>query len=194
MTTKKHVANLAIYGASLILALTVPTDTIRAQDEKVGDASSSQTRPLDQRWIDSELALIETNLNFVLERNKRSPGSYSDVFAEELRLRAKLFETWRAQLGSDQPNFIAIDIQKAEGDLMLAKMSLAAAEKVRARVPSSVSNIEIKKRKLAVEAAQRWLEKVSDPSYKQLSKHERTQWRLIILGKDILEMRIDAKR
>ena len=192
--TTKHLSNLAIYGASLILALTIPTDTIRAQDENAGDASSSQTHPLDQKWIDSELALIETNLNFVLERNKRSPGSYSDVFAEELRLRAKLFETWRSQLVTDQPNFIAIDVQKAEGDLKLARMSLAAAEKVRARVPSAVSDLEIKKRKLAVEAAQRWLEKVSDPSYMQLSKHERTQWRLIILGKDILEMRIDFQR
>ena len=149
---------------------------------------------MDLRWIDTELALIETNLNFVLERNKRSPGSYSEAFAEELRLRAKLFEAWRSQISTDRPNFIAIDLQKAEGDLKLARIRLAAGETVRARAPNAISDIELKRRKLSVEAAQRWLEKVSDPSYRKLSKHERTQWRLIVLGKDLLEMRIDSKR
>ncbi len=130
----------------------------------------------------------------MLDRNEKSPGSSSEIFAEELRLRAKLFETWREQLEADQARFIPIDIRKAEGDLKLAQMHLAADEKVRARIPHGVTNIQIKKRQLAVEAAKLWLEKVRDPSFEQLTKDERTQWRLIVLGKDMLELRIESQR
>ena len=190
--TKNRIIPFVPCGLAVILALTFSGLTLRAQG--VAGANSQQSRQLDLKWVEAELALTEANLKFVLERNEQSPGSSSDVFAEELRLRAKLFETWREQLKANQARFIPIDIRKAEGDLQLAQMRLAADEQVRARIPNGVTNAQIQKRQLAVEAAKLWLEKVRDPSFEQLTKDERNQWRLIVLGKDILELRIESER
>lgn len=192
--TTKRLITAALCGAAIILTLTASSSTVRAQKDAGEGASSNVSRRLDLKWIDAELALIQANLEHVLEQNKRSPGSNSDAFAEELRLRAKLFEAWRGQLETEQPRFIPIDIQKAEGDLKLAQMRLAADEKVRVSFPHAVRDTRIKRRQLAVEAAQIWLEKVRDPSFEKMSKDERIQWRLIVLGKEILELRIESRR
>jgi hypothetical protein len=193
MQTTKRLVPAALCGTVLILMLTAWSSPVRSQEDAQHGENSSESRRLDLKWIDAELALIQANLEHLLEQNKRSPGSNSDVFAEELRLRAKLFDAWRGQLETEHPRFIPIDVQKAEGDLKLAQMRLAVDQKVRASVPRAVSDIQIKKRQLAVEAAQIWLEKVRDPSYEKLSKDERNQWRLIVLGKEMLELRIESR-
>jgi hypothetical protein len=133
-------------------------------------------------------------LGFVLEQNKKRAVSYSSVFVEELRLRIKLYEEWGKQLGTENPQFIPIAIQKAKGELKIAQMRLDADERLRAQLPTSVSEAQLHKSRLSVEVAKAWLAKVSHPSFRNLSREKRFQWRFVVLGKELLELRLERQR
>jgi hypothetical protein len=109
-------------------------------------------------------------------------------------LKIKLHEEWGKQLEAANPQFIPIDIQKAKGELKIAQMRLDADEMLRENFRNSVSAGQLKRRRLAVEAAKAWLDKVSHPSYQDQSRDERIQWRFVVLGKNLLEMRLESQR
>jgi hypothetical protein len=160
-------------------------------DDSIGTPA---TRELDIRFINAELALAKANLDMVLEKNKERAGSYSLIFVEEMKLRIALYEVWSDELDNETPQFIPIDIQKAKGELKIARMKLDADEKLRRSNRDFISEGQVNRRRLAVEAAQAWLDKVNHPSYEMQPRDERIQWRFVILGKDFLEMRLESQR
>jgi hypothetical protein len=192
-TTRSH--KLSTLCATIVLLTLVCFTTAVQSAEPANDTLNiSETKGLDLKFINAELALTKANLEFVLEKNSKRKGSYSPIFIEELNLRIKLYEEWGRQLEAENPQFIPIDIQKAKGELKIARMKLDTDEKMRKLNRNSISEYQINRSRLAVEAAQAWLAKVSHPSFQDLSRYERTQWRFVILGKDLLEMRLERQR
>ena len=179
---------------SVFLAIITPAVLVQSEEISSDAASSREARELDLKFIGAGLALANANLEFVLERNKKRAVTYSSVFIEELRLRIKLYEEWGKQLGTENPQFIPIAIQKAKGELKLAQMRLDADEKLRAQIPNSVSEAQLHRSRLSVEVAKAWLAKVSHPSFRNLSREERFQWRFVVLGNDLLELRLERQR
>lgn len=179
-----------------IVILTVINFSISVKSKEVESDSiiSSETRELDLKVNHAELALAEANLQFALEQNNKRAGSYSLIFIEELRLKIKLHEEWGKQLEAANPQFVPVDIQKAKGELKIAQMRFDTDKMLQAKLRNSVSKGQLKRRRLAVESAKAWLDKVSHPSFLDLSRAERIQWRFIVLGKNLLEMRLERQR
>jgi hypothetical protein len=179
---------------SIFLEIISPDILVQSEEVSSDAATSREARELDLKFIGAELALAKANLEFVLERNKKRAVSYSSVFIEELRLRIKLYEEWGKQLGTENPQFIPIAIQKAKGELKIAQMRLDADERLRAQLPTSVSEAQLHKSRLLIEVAKAWLAKVSHPSFHNLSREKRFQWRFVVLGKELLELRLERQR
>jgi hypothetical protein len=186
--------SMTLCAAIIVLTLTNLTISVQSQEVVSDTTSSRESRELDLKFINAELALAKANLEFILEQNNKRAGSYSSIFIEELQLRTKLYQEWGKQLEAANPQFIPIDIQKAKGELKIAQMRLDADEMLRKNIRNSVSAGQLKRRRLAVEAAKAWLDKVSHPSYQDQSRDERIQWRFVVLGKNLLEMRLESQR
>ena len=181
----------AILALSFLVLITASNHAEEIDDDSI---STPATRELDLKFINAELELAKANLDFVLEKNRQRAGSYSLIFVEELKLRIKLYEVWSAELMSENPQVIPIDIQKAKGELTIAEMRLREAETLKKIKPRSISEGQMKRLRLSVAAAQAWVEKVSHPSYEKQPRDERIQWRFVILGKGQLEMRLAGQR
>jgi hypothetical protein len=194
MWNTQALKSTVLYFAVFMTAIFGFTFSIFSQELIDDSISTSATRELDLKFINAELELAKANLDFVLEKNNKSTGSYSLIFIEELRLRIELHEEWGKQLRSEDPQFIPIDIQKAKGELKIAQMRHDADKNLRAVKRSFVSEGQINRSRLAVEAAKAWLDKVSHPSYARQPRDERIQWRFVILGKGFLEMRLERQR
>jgi hypothetical protein len=187
-------AKLAVlYFTVVMTTIFSCSPSVYSQEIVDSSVSTPANRKLDLGFINAELALARANLDLVLEENRKRTGAYSSIFIEELKLRIALYEVWADELGSENPQIIPIDIRKAEGELKLAQMRLDVAEKLRKINRNSVSEIQMKSKRLAVGAAKAWLEKVSHPSYAMQPRDERLQWRFVILGKDLLEMRLERQ-
>ena len=178
-------------GISTFFSLPLSVYSQEVDDDSI---STPATRELDLKFINAELALAKANLDLVLEENKKRVGSYSLIFIEELKLRIKLYEVWADELDNVNPQIIPIDIQKAKGELKIAQLRLHADKKLREINRNSVSEGQINRRQLTVDAAQAWLDKVTHPSYEKQPRDERIQWRFVILGKGFLEMRLERQR
>ena len=191
---------LAPYAAAFSVVLIGLMFLIRgsgAADEfaaPAGAAAPDGVVGLELEFVDAELALVEANLEYVLHRNRRSPGYYPDSFVEELRFRMTQFAEWSKQLKEPIPNHVRIDVLMAEADLKVAQMRLREDETVRDALPDTVSDAQIKRRRLAVEVAQSWLKRVTDPSFEKLTDAERNRWRLVMLRKEIIGRRIERCR
>jgi hypothetical protein len=194
MRNSQLLTAVALCVVSIFLAIITPDVLVQSEEVSSDAVSSREARELDLKFIDAELALAKANLGFVLEQNKKRAVSYSSVFVEELRLRIKLYEEWGKQLGTENPQFIPIAIQKAKGELKIAQMRLDADETLREKIPNSVSEEQLNKRRLTVEVAKAWLAKVSHPSFRNLSREERFQWRFVVLGKELLELRLERRK
>ena len=194
MHRTQRLSEMAQCAAAISVMLVAPTLVMNSQGVADDVALGGGAADLDIDYIEAELALIQANLAYVLRRNERSPGYYPNTFVEELRLRARRFDKWRRQLETQNPEFTNIDILKAEGDLALARMRLQEDERVRDALPDSVSNAQIKRRRLAVEAARIWLKKGRDPSLETLTDADRNRWRLVMLRKEIIDRRIERCR
>jgi hypothetical protein len=194
MHQTQRFSQMAQCAAAISVMLVAPMLVMNYQGVADDFALGGGTADLDIDYIEAELALIQANLAYVLRRNKRSPGYYPNSFVEELRMRARRFDEWRRQLETQDPKFTNIDILRAEGDLALARLRLQEDETVRNALPDSVSDAQIKRRRLAVEAARIWLEKVRDPSFEKLTDAERNRWRLVLLRKEIIDRRIERCR
>ena len=181
-------------AAIIILTFINLTISVQSQEVVSDSTNSSEARELDLKFINAEMALARANLEYVLEQNNKRGGSYSLIFIEELRLRIKLYEEWGKQLKAAKPQFIPLGIQKAKSELKIAQMRLDADEMLRATVRNSVSEGQLNRRRLAVEVARAWLDKVSHPSFQEQSRDEQIQWRFVVLGKDLLEMRLERQR
>ena len=184
----------ALSAAIAVLTFTNLTVSVQSQEVASDTTNSRESKELDLKFINAELALAKANLDFVFEQNNERAGSYSSVFIEELRLKIQLHEEWGKQLETANPQFIPIDILKAKGELKIAQMRLDADEMLKNNIRNSVSAGQLKRRRLAVEAAKAWLDKVSDPSFQDQSRDERNQWRFVVLGKDLLELRLERQR
>ncbi|MGI9325338.1 MAG: hypothetical protein ACR2PZ_08985 [Pseudomonadales bacterium] len=184
----------ALPTALAVLALIIPISSVPSQEAVSDTAVSSKAGELDLQYIEAELALAKANHAFALEQNSQRSGAYPLVFVAELRLKIELLEVLHKELQSADPQFVAIDVQKAKGELKLAQMQLVADQTLRKTIPDSVSEWQLKRRLLAVESASAWLDKVSDPSFKKLTRLERMQWRFVVLGKDLLELRMATQR
>jgi hypothetical protein len=194
MRNSQLLTAVALCMVSIFLAIVTPAILVQSQEVSSDAANSREARALDLKFIDAELALAKANLEYVLEMNKKRAVSYSLIFIEELRLRIKLYEEWGKQLEAENPQFVPIAIQKAKGELKIAQMRLDADEKLRAQIPTSVSESQLHKSQLSVEVAKAWLAKVSHPSFHNLSREKRFQWRFVVLGKELLELRLERQR
>ncbi len=194
MSHTKLFSAAVLCTAVALLSLSASTSPVQSQEAVSETSSSSEARDLDLKFINAELALAKANLDYVLEQNSKRAGSYSLIFIEELKTRIKIYEVWASQLETGNPQFTPIAIQKAKGELKLARLRLDNDEKLRAQFSRSISEGRLNRRRLAVESAKRWLEKVSHPSYQDLSRDERFQWRFVILGKNLLELRLEQQR
>jgi hypothetical protein len=185
---------MAQFAVAISVLVVAPMLVMNSQGVAEDPAPSGNAADLDIAYIEAELALIKANLAYVLRRNKRSPGYYPNSFVEELRLRERQFDERRRQLATGDPKFTNIDILRAEGDLALARMRLQEDERIRNALPDTVSDAQIKRRRLAVEAARIWLEKVRDSSFETLTDAERNRWRLVMLRKEVSDRRIERCR
>ena len=183
------VSSFALLTTLALTILCVVASRVPSQEIERGSS-----RELDIELVEAEIALAKANLDFALDENKKRVGSYSAPFIAELRLVIDVHEAWLEQLKTDDPQFISIDIQKARGELEIAQLQLNATRKLREKIPGSISDSRMRTRELAVKSAQAWLKKVSDPSFRDHSRFERIQWRMVVLGKDILQLRMEAQR
>jgi hypothetical protein len=135
----------ALCAAIIVLTLTNLTISVQSQEVVDDTTSSRESRELDLKFINAELALAKANLEFILEQNNKRAGSYSSIFIEELQLRTKLYQEWGKQLEAANPQFIPIDIQKAKGELKIAQMRLDADEMLRKNIRNSVSAGQLKR-------------------------------------------------
>lgn len=179
------------------VAVALSAGPVPAQPAGDPDAAAAVTNTtldtLTLQLTEAELAVAKANLDYVIASDRRTPGIYSPVLVQQLRIRVDTLQEAAEELKESGTRISRVYDVRAEGDLRLAQAEFDRASELHQRAPDEVSRLNLERKRRNLEAAKLWAELARSPDF-IASPTDQVFWRLAQIQKDIMELRIELKK
>ncbi len=188
----KPIVAIIYFTAGCLVASVLFTSSGTAQTDT---SNSTSPENIFVRYARAYSELAKADLAIALDVNKRIRGSYTEITVQRLRNQVEIAEAkLQYELGSEESKKLHdIHLRELEEASKLAELNLASAIVVNKRLAGTVSDLEIRRLRLAAEVARLAVERGRDPAAVS-TPYAHLQWQLDQVRSELLWLQIRADK